>query len=403
MKLKLTAKEVERLPAPHPSGRQVLVWDSELRGFGVLLSGVTNSKSFVVQHDVNGRSRRLTIGPTNVLNLTEARARAKLKLADLYQGKDPKAVNKTKLGALLESYLKTITLRPRSAAQYQASITRYLGDWLDRPLASLTGDDIVSKHREIATKIKAEGRYTGEAAANKTMRTLTLLWNFAAETDSALPPCPTRSLKRHWYRVPPRTRHLTPEQMPAFYRALMELRSPVARDYLLLLLFTGMRREEAAAMTWADVDFSAKVLRIPGERTKNHQPLNLPMTDYVHDLLVARGANGRDRFVFPALSKRGYIVEPNWPLHQIALATGILISAHDLRRTYATIAESLDLSPYAIKGLINHSTGKQDITGTYIQMSPERLREPAQRVCDRLKQLCGVAPIGGDNVRKISA
>ena len=48
-KLKLTKRAIERLPAPHPSGRQVLYWDTELRGFGVLVSGTTNAKTYVVQ------------------------------------------------------------------------------------------------------------------------------------------------------------------------------------------------------------------------------------------------------------------------------------------------------------------------------------------------------------------
>ncbi len=45
-KLKLTKTAVERLQAPDPSGKQVLHWDTELRGFGVLCSGVTNSKTY---------------------------------------------------------------------------------------------------------------------------------------------------------------------------------------------------------------------------------------------------------------------------------------------------------------------------------------------------------------------
>jgi hypothetical protein len=51
-KLKLTAKTVAALPAPSPNGKQTLYWDSEVRGFGVLCSGTTNGKSFVVQRDV---------------------------------------------------------------------------------------------------------------------------------------------------------------------------------------------------------------------------------------------------------------------------------------------------------------------------------------------------------------
>ena len=40
--LKLTEKAIAKLKAPDPSGKQVLYWDTDLRGFGVRVSGTTN-------------------------------------------------------------------------------------------------------------------------------------------------------------------------------------------------------------------------------------------------------------------------------------------------------------------------------------------------------------------------
>jgi integrase len=79
----------------------------------------------------------------------------------------------------------------------------------------------------------------------------------------------------------------------------------------------------------------------------------------------------------------------------VAAACGIEISAHDLRRTFITIAESADISPLALKALVNHALGS-DVTSGYVQMTTERLREPAQKVADKLKELCGgIAPPEG--------
>jgi hypothetical protein len=50
--------------------------------------------------------------------------------------------------------------------------------------------------------------------------------------------------------------------------------------------------------------------------------------------------------------------------------------------------------------LINHSLGR-DVTSGYIQMTAERLREPAQRVCDKLKTLCGIAEPAGKTVARL--
>ena len=53
-KLKLTETSVKDLAAPDPSGKQRLYWDTAHKGFGVLCSGVTNAKSYVVERDVKG-------------------------------------------------------------------------------------------------------------------------------------------------------------------------------------------------------------------------------------------------------------------------------------------------------------------------------------------------------------
>jgi hypothetical protein len=101
--------------------------------------------------------------------------------------------------------------------------------------------------------------------------------------------------------------------------------------------------------------------------------------------------------VFPANSRSGHIEEPRVTLRLIEEATGIGVTAHDLRRTFVTIAESTDISPLALKALVNHSYG-DDVTAGYIVGSVERLREPAQRVADMLKELCGVgAPEGASD------
>ena len=91
-KIKLTERAIERLRAPHPDGKQTLYWDTELKGFGVLVSGTTNAKTYIAQRRLpNGRQRRITIEATNALALDKARGEAELQLHDLRIGNDPKA------------------------------------------------------------------------------------------------------------------------------------------------------------------------------------------------------------------------------------------------------------------------------------------------------------------------
>ena len=59
---------------------------------------------------------------------------------------------------------------------------------------------------------------------------------------------------------------------------------------------------------------------------------------------------------------------------------------HDLRRTFVTIAESLDVPHYALKRLLNHRL-TCDVTAGYIVSQPERLRAPVEAVAARILQL----------------
>jgi integrase len=397
-RIKLTEKTISRLRAPAPSGKQTIHWDAELRGFGVLCSGKTNARSFIAQRDLpSGRSRRVTIASTNELSLVAAKEQAKGLLVDMRRGLDPKTAKRgdTTLSSALDGYLLANKhLRERSRLDYRRTIEHHLSAWLDRPLRELTREMVEERHRAIAEEVADGGRYSGHATANSAMRALRAVFNHAIDRDATIGPNPVR-LRREWFPVSRRERLVKADQLPAFHAAVLALPSAVARDYLLILLFTGLRRGEAASLTWHDIDFSERAIRIGAARTKAGRKLDLPMTDYVRDLLVARRALGdAGGWVFPANSLSGHIEEPKFPLARVFASTGIKISVHDLRRTFITIAESTDISPLALKALVNHALGN-DVTSGYVQITVERLREPAQKVADRIKQLCGIAAVEG--------
>jgi integrase len=415
---KLSKRTIERLPAPDPSGKQVVVWDTELKGFGVLVSGKTAAKTYIVQRKLpGGLTRRVTIGACNALDLdgpNGARARAKKVLGQFYADIDPKAARREAarhgktLSAALDEYLSGNTkLAERSRKGYRATVEGYLKSWLDVPLRQITHEMVEKRHEAIAAETAKPGRSgggvnTGQSTADGAMRTLRAIYNAALDKDDKLPPNPVR-LRKAWFNVSPRDRVLTGDELPRFYAALESVESSTQADYIRLLLFTGLRRGSAAALRWEQVDFSSRVIRLPAKQMKGgKRRLDLPMTDYVRDLLIARRAIGNDGgWVFGADSRSGHIEEPRSGLEQVAKASGIAVTAHDLRRSYATHAEEADISVMALKALINHAVGG-DVTEDYVRLTVERLREPAQRVCDRLKVLCGVAAPGGDNVERIA-
>ena len=67
------------------------------------------------------------------------------------------------------------------------------------------------------------------------------------------------------------------------------------------------------------------------------------------------------------------------------------MTAHDLRRTFATVADGLDIGRYAVKRMLNH-VARGDITADYVQVDVDRVREPMQRVETSVLGLAGVRP-----------
>jgi integrase len=439
--IRLTERVVRSLPAPSSDGKQKLYWDTEMEGFGVLCSGKSNIKTYVVRGTIRGRSIRQKIERVDRTKLKVARDRANAMFGAFSSGRDPRTQRSSNvtLGESLNAYRDShSSLKPRSSSGLGSEFKNHLTAWLDKPLRSITKEMCDERHKAIAKEIEEHNRsitqeaakrhlhraertetrypeasarhrakylaakerkpFSGHATANRIMKNLKAIWNYQAENIGDLPPNPVR-LKRQWFPVKRRKRAVKDDDMPAFYRAVMALENPVARDYILLALHTGLRYQELARLRWQDIDFRGRVIRI--KETKTNYDVDLPTSNLVHDLLVARRSIGNTGdYIFPALSKTGYITLPKFYFRKIYEATGLRHSIHDLRQTFITNAKRCRISPYDVKGLVDHSLG-QDVTAGYIDMTVEDLREPAQRVSDRIKKLCAAEEPRSKNVARI--
>ena len=66
------------------------------------------------------------------------------------------------------------------------------------------------------------------------------------------------------------------------------------------------------------------------------------------------------------------------------MATGTPdFTLHDLRRTFTTVAEHLDVSYYALKRLLNHRMSG-DVTAGYVVKDVERLRGPMDLITEHM-------------------
>ncbi|HKF93200.1 MAG TPA: tyrosine-type recombinase/integrase, partial [Gammaproteobacteria bacterium] len=158
------------------------------------------------------------------------------------------------------------------------------------------------------------------------------------------------------------------------------------RDYLLLLILTGLRNREAATLQWENVDLTGKTLTVYD--TKNRQDHTLPLSDYLFAMLTTRHANRINAYVFPAASGNGHLRTSQTSIAKVRAASGVSFTPHDLRRTFATVADSLDIPGYAVKALLNHKPS--DVTAGYIVTDVERLRVPMQRITDYMLGTAGL-------------
>ena len=193
--LKLTEKTVARLPAPDPSGRQILWWDSELKGLGVLCSGTGAVKTFVVKGTVAGRRRvRIKLARVGVLTVAEARLRARETLAGFIGGIDPRAeaTSATTLRNALDAYLaaRRDNLKPRSVAGYRVEVPRHLSGWLDIPLKSITREMVEARHKSIPSEVQQHHRKEAADAARRHLAR-------AERTETSWPEASALHRKRH--------------------------------------------------------------------------------------------------------------------------------------------------------------------------------------------------------------
>src|SRR5262249_32698608 len=145
-----------------------------------------------------------------------------------------------------------------------------------------------------------------------------------------------------------------------------------------LLALTGQRGGEIAGLSWSEVQDDRLVL--PGERTKNHRPHDVPLSTPARAILNAFSkrprvvsADGKVRdFVFGS----GQGPFSGWSNCKEALDARIEKSRrgkplphwtpHDLRRSFATHAAELGVEPHIIEAVLNHISGhRAGVAGTY--------------------------------------
>lgn len=218
------------------------------------------------------------------------------------------------------------------------------------------------------------------------MRVMRQLFNYSHAKHGNIPdnPCRYLTLLKGWYKVERRRTYVKPSDFAAWYAGVQMVVNPSIRDFLLLLLFTGLRKSEGIRLRWENVDMENKVFTIP--TTKNGEPHVLPMSSWLYDFFRKRKeACGSSPWVFPGFGDDGHMTEPKKAVRLVIKQSKVEFCLHDLRRSFISLAESLDIPHYALKRLLNHKS--TDVTAGYIVIDVDRLRDPMEKISTKIEFL----------------
>lgn len=356
-------KRVVDCTLPNPDER-VLLWDSDVKGFGLLVlpSGV---KSYVFRYRTpEGRERRITIAQHGALTPDEAREKAEeLRRAVRRDGRDPLAERHERrqaktVGELLDAYLESEAFKDKAEstkATDRGRIERHIRPLLGKRLADgLTPNDVARAFASIRdgrtavvvkTKPRGKARVSGgEGTARKAVQLLraVLAWGQRERhiVSNAAEGVQTGS-DGH--------RDTILEDADGYKRLFgaldtMErekrIRAPVA-DAIRLIALTGARRGEIAGLRWSHVDLRRGVATLPpkshktGRKTGKPRIIGLPATAQA---LIARQPGGKPgAFVFAPASGNGPIaLSAIWRKVRIEAKLPAGIGLHGLRHSLAS-------------------------------------------------------------------
>lgn len=397
--------------------------DTKQRGSGRLVIDVhpNGVKTFFYQYfrKENGKSKRVLINIGRYKDsatvpgytLTEAREKA-LALFNISKKGDIKdslfddvkrkqeevkrmETAQVTLQQILDSYTSEKDLKPGTIKDYKKAMNETFGDYLDKPITDINRETILSLYRKRVKK--------SAARTNNAMRVFHALYNYhraiTRQDDGAylLPENPVSILREAQVikKVNRRKEFIPKEKLKAWFKAVLSLDNEiltsgiVVKDYLIFVLLTGVRREEAKSLQPDQINLGKGTFILTD--TKNNEVVELPMSDYLCDLISSRLKDIKGPYLFPGIQDDKPIGSFKRPMEHLWKEAEIHFTLHDLRRTFITVAESLDISIYTIKRLVNHKIdNSNDVTAGYVGVDIDRMRAATQKITDQILSHAGI-------------
>ena len=390
MKAKLTVRTVEAIK----SGlADIIVWDSEIAGFGCKVTPKGRRSYFLYYRTREGQQRRPSIGVHGPVRPEAAREIAKQWLAEVAQGKDPS---------------KSRT-QDRSAPNVRHLCVRYISDHAEirkkdssikndrrlvdthilpaigsKKVASISRQDITRMHHSLRGTPYEANRML--ALVSK-MFSLAERWGMRPDNSN-----PAKNIDR--FREEKRERYLTSAEVARLWEVLNSdaVASKVSESAIAaikLLMLTGRRLNEVLKLKWDWVDLETKVLRLPD--TKNGALLVSLGEPAVLILKQLKATGLNETFVIAGRKENAHLVNLQKPWRLVRATAGLDdVRLHDLRHTFASVGAGMGLSLHMLGRLLGHT--QEATTRRYAHLAQDPVRTAADAIGAELLRLAETTP-----------
>ena len=412
---------------PAEAGKRIVHWDAAKPSFGCRITdrGVV---SFFVMRRMHGKSQpvRVVLGRYPDVSLARARRLATEAFGDLVTGVHPKEREREQrlteakrqantFAALADQFLRhPAAAKQRTASEIGKTINRHLiPRWSARVASEI-------KRRDVIAMIETIGGESGPYMAAKVLALASSIYRFGV-TRELVESNPCHLIKPSDFvgQMAPRQRVLTDSEIAFVWQATKgeirrrngtEIESTYpAGPFARFLLLTAVRRNEAARMTWAEVDLDKALWVIPGSRTKGGAPHEVPLSSMAVDLLRSLPRFGGGDFVFSTTGGRspikGFGKFKDTIDERIAELAPPGIADwrfHDLRRSARTNLSSLGVSPFIAELVIGHQQkGVHKVYDVHRYQSEKR--HALEAWANRLRDIVTPPPANVRQLRRVVA
>jgi integrase len=402
--------------------KDVIVWDRDLKGFGVKITPSSKKVYFAYYRTTSGKQRKPTIGLHGKVTTEEARQIARKWIAAAISGHDISADRQEARAAplirdLAQRYLDDYAAcfkKPSSCKSDKSNLNNHVLPLLGTKIVSeVTRADIENVKiaiREGRTAARRKAKFRGRSittggpgVANRAVALLSKMMGCAVDWGMR-PDNPAFRIKKYpEYR---KDRFLDTDEIRRLIQALdqvevQDLESLDIIAWVRLLLFTGLRLGEVRDLHWNDVDLARGTLKLRDSKTGARA---VPLNDQAISVLRRHRATRVDQFVIQSATAGG---RPSLgkPWARIRKLAGIDDTAniHCLRHTFASWAVMGGLSLAQTGALLGHKSTQTTLR--YADHLTEAVRGYSQQTANMIageqigsrwpRLSCSMAPSDG--------